>query len=65
MPVDDEQSVVSGLLEQGWAVSPGDRFRISSPPGIRIAFATLEVAESEALAQAVADCTRQRPVRTD
>ncbi len=65
VPVDDEQSVVSGLLEQGWAVSPGDRFRISSPPGIRIAFATLEVAESEALAQAVADCTRQRPVRTD
>ena len=65
VPVDDEQAVVSGLLQRGWAVSPGDRFRISSPPGIRIAFATLEVADSEALAQALADCVRQRPVRTD
>ena len=65
VPVDDEQAVVSGLLQRGWAVSPGDRFRISSPPGIRIAIATLEVAEAPDLAQALADCILQRPVRTD
>ena len=65
VPVDDEQAVVSGLLQRGWAVSPGDRFRISSPPGIRIAIATLDVAEAPDLAQALADCILQRPVRTD
>ena len=39
----DEQAVVSGLLQRGWAVSPGDRFRIASPAGIRIAISTLEL----------------------
>lgn len=65
VPVADEQAVVSGLLRRGWAVSPGDRFRIASPPGIRIAVATLGVEESPRLAQALADCVQQRAVRTD
>jgi DNA-binding transcriptional MocR family regulator len=64
VPVSDEQAVVSGLLQRGWAVSPGDRFRLASPPGIRIAIATLRAAESERLAEALAECVVQRPVRT-
>jgi DNA-binding transcriptional MocR family regulator len=65
VPVSDEQAVVSGLLRRGWAVSPGDRFRIASAPGIRIAVATLDVDEAPRLAQALAECVGQRPVRTD
>jgi DNA-binding transcriptional MocR family regulator len=65
VPVGDEQAVVAGLLERGWAVSPGDRFRIAAPPGIRIAIATLAVDESPALAAALAECVLQRSVRTD
>ncbi len=65
VPVSDEQAVVSGLLQRGWAVSPGDRFRLASPPGIRIAIATLEVDESPRLADALAECVLSRTVRTD
>ncbi|MGA3146273.1 MAG: aminotransferase class I/II-fold pyridoxal phosphate-dependent enzyme [Acidimicrobiales bacterium] len=65
VPVSDEQAVVSGLLQRGWAVSPGDRFRITSPAGIRISISTLDAGESELLAEALSDCIGQRPVRTD
>ena len=64
VPVRDEHSVVEGLVERGWAVTPGDRFRVASPPGIRISFATLVEAEARELASALADCVRRRPVRT-
>jgi DNA-binding transcriptional MocR family regulator len=64
VPVVDEHAVVAGLVQEGWAVSPGERFRIASPPGIRIAFATLEEDEAPGLAAALARCVRQRPVRT-
>ena len=64
VPVRDEHSVVEGLVERGWAVTPGERFRIASPPGIRIAFANLTEAEAPDLAGALADCVRRRPVRT-
>jgi DNA-binding transcriptional MocR family regulator len=64
VPVVDEHAVVAGLVQEGWAVSPGERFRIASPPGIRIAFATLREDEAPELAGALARCVRQRPVRT-
>lgn len=46
LPVNDEFGVVSALMEAGWAVLPGERFRIASPPAVRIAHATLEPEES-------------------
>ncbi|HEX6493282.1 MAG TPA: aminotransferase class I/II-fold pyridoxal phosphate-dependent enzyme [Candidatus Dormibacteraeota bacterium] len=61
--VRDEHSVVEGLVERGWAVTPGERFRVASPPGIRIAFATLAEDEAPAFARALADCVRRPPVR--
>lgn len=51
VPVDDEFGVVSGLLEAGWAVLPGERFRISSPPAVRIVHATLEPEEAARLTE--------------
>jgi DNA-binding transcriptional MocR family regulator len=63
VPVADEHAVVAGLAERGWAVTPGDRFRIASASGIRIAFATLEERDAPALAAAVAECVHQRPLR--
>ena len=41
VPVADETGTASALLDRGWAVAPGERFRIASPPGIRIGIATL------------------------
>lgn len=65
VPVADEIGTVSGLLDRGWAVAPGERFRSASPPGIRIGVATLTAAESARLAADLAGVLRQRPRRTD
>ncbi len=65
VPVADEQGVVSGLLDRGWGVSPGERFRIASPPGIRIACASLDTDEASPFAAALSECVHQRPRRSD
>jgi hypothetical protein len=47
-------AAVRELLAQGWAVSPGERYRFNSPPGIRITTAALEPDDAERLADAIA-----------
>ena len=41
------------LLERGWAVSPGERYRFRTPPGIRITTTDLQPNEAEDLAAAM------------
>ncbi|PZS25027.1 MAG: GntR family transcriptional regulator [Pseudonocardiales bacterium] len=53
VPVRDETTAVSALLGQGWAVAAGSRFRLATPPGLRITVATLTAAEVGPLADAV------------
>lgn len=53
VPLAEEVSAVQLLLERGWAVSPGERYRFHSPPGIRITTTDLEPEEAEALAAAL------------
>jgi DNA-binding transcriptional MocR family regulator len=65
VPVADELGVTSALLGRGWAVAPGERFRIASPPGIRIGIGTLTAAESARLAADLSECMTRRPRRTD
>ena len=65
VPVTDEVGTTSALLDRGWAVAPGVRFRTASPPGIRIGVATLTAAESAQLAADLATALRRRPQRTD
>lgn len=55
VPVADEATVLTRLLAAGWAAAPGSRFRIGSPPGIRITVADLDAEEIGPLADAVAD----------
>ncbi|MFE4691396.1 hypothetical protein ACFRH6_15205 [Streptomyces sp. NPDC056749] len=50
MPVRDESAVVNGLRTRGWWIAAGTRFRIASPPGVRVTTATLTPAEADALA---------------
>jgi DNA-binding transcriptional MocR family regulator len=54
VPLVDEAAAVRELLAEGWAVSPGERFRFRSAPGIRVTTAALEPAEAERLAGAIA-----------
>ncbi|MFF4548852.1 aminotransferase class I/II-fold pyridoxal phosphate-dependent enzyme [Streptomyces sp. NPDC001435] len=64
VPVPDETGAVARLLHAGWAVSPGARFRLSAPPGIRITISTLTPGETGPLAEAVAAAVGPMPVRT-
>ena len=60
IPVPDETAVVAGLLQRGWAVAPGARFRLGSPPGVRVTVSTLAEADLPGLAEAVATVLRVR-----
>lgn len=53
--VPDETGAVAALLQRGWAVAPGARFRLASPPGIRITVATLGAEEVPRLAADLAE----------
>jgi DNA-binding transcriptional MocR family regulator len=53
VPLSEETAVVQQLLECGWAVSPGERFRHNSPPGIRVTTTCLWPAEAPAIAAAI------------
>jgi DNA-binding transcriptional MocR family regulator len=65
VPAADEDGVASSLAEAGWAVAPGQRFRMAAPPGVRISFAALEAADAAALAADVAQALRHQPSRLD
>ena len=53
VPLTEEVAVVQGLLERGWAVSAGERYRFHAPPGIRITTTALEPSRAEDLAAAL------------
>ena len=54
VPLAEEAAAVRELLLQGWAVSPGERYRFRSAPGLRITTARLEPGQAERLADALA-----------
>jgi DNA-binding transcriptional MocR family regulator len=58
VPHGDEAAAVRELLVAGWAVSPGERFRFHSSPGIRITTANLDPEDAERLADAIAGLGR-------
>lgn len=53
VPLAEEVATVQLLLERGWAVSPGERYRFHAPPGIRITTTSLEPNEAKELAAAI------------
>ncbi|MFJ1755968.1 aminotransferase class I/II-fold pyridoxal phosphate-dependent enzyme [Kitasatospora sp. NPDC088134] len=50
VPVADETATAAALLQRGWVVAPGARFRLASPPGVRITTSTLDPADAPAVA---------------
>jgi DNA-binding transcriptional MocR family regulator len=63
VPAADEDRVTAALAAAGWAVAAGRRFRISSPPGVRICFAALD--DAGPFAADFAAALRSRPARLD
>jgi DNA-binding transcriptional MocR family regulator len=65
VPVPDETAAVTALARAGWAVAPGARFRLASPPGVRVTVSRLAPAEAPGLAAAIAAALRPPgPVRS-
>jgi DNA-binding transcriptional MocR family regulator len=55
VPVPEEAGVMGALLQRGWVVAPGARYRLaSSTPAIRITTAALDAADSDRLADDLA-----------
>jgi len=55
IPVPDETVSITRLLSAGWAAAPGTRFRIGSPPGMRITISALAPDDIDSLADAIAE----------
>lgn len=64
VPVREENAAVQHLAACGWAVAPGERFRIRSGAAIRITTASLPVNLADALAADVAMAARPSTART-
>jgi DNA-binding transcriptional MocR family regulator len=58
IPVPDETVAITRLINAGWAAAPGTRFRIGTPPGIRVTIADLADSEIDPLAESIADAVR-------
>lgn len=58
IPVADERTPVGLLLDAGWAVSPGERFRVASPPGLRVTAASLHPDDARRFASDMARTLR-------
>ena len=54
IPVREEGSVITSLSAAGWAVRGGERYRLKSPPAIRVTIATLQPNEATRLAEDIA-----------
>lgn len=54
VPVSDETGAVARLLHAGWAAAPGARFRLDTPPGVRLTVSPLTAVDIGPLADAVA-----------
>jgi DNA-binding transcriptional MocR family regulator len=64
IPVAEESATTQALLQSGWGVKAGERYRIASPPAIRVTIAALGATDAvrfaEDLARVVAPSRRTR-----
>lgn len=50
----EESAMVARLAESGWAIRAGERYRLKSPPAVRLTTSKLEAKDAERLADALA-----------
>ena len=60
IPVREETATVQALAARGWAVAAGERFRIQSPPAIRVTTSALLPAEAKRFAADLAASVHRR-----
>ncbi|MFL5400363.1 MAG: aminotransferase class I/II-fold pyridoxal phosphate-dependent enzyme [Myxococcales bacterium] len=62
IPVPGEADVVRGLLDRGFCVRAGARYRLQSPPAIRVTITELQPQRAADLAEAVREALGERTV---
>jgi hypothetical protein len=60
IPVREEAFALQSLLDAGYAAQAGERFRLRTPPAVRVTRALLPVAEATPLADALAEAAAGR-----
>jgi DNA-binding transcriptional MocR family regulator len=64
VPVPDELAAVQAMAKQGMAVRSGARFRIRTAPAIRVSVASLDVSQTDQVANALHDAVTELGPRT-
>jgi DNA-binding transcriptional MocR family regulator len=55
IPVREEAATVAALAARGWAVRPGERYRLRSAPAVRVTVSTLDARDARRLARDLAE----------
>jgi len=58
IPVAEESATVQALLQRGWGVKAGERYRLATAPAIRVTIATLEPRDAARFAEDLAEIVR-------
>lgn len=58
IPVPEESAIVQALFQRGWAVNAGERYRLETPPAIRVTIATMTKEEAARFATDLAEILR-------
>ena len=58
IPLREEAHAVRALLDKGWAVMPGERFRLRSSPAIRVTTSALHPRDAARFAADLAEVLR-------
>jgi DNA-binding transcriptional MocR family regulator len=64
IPVREEAFALRSLLDSGYAVAAGERFRLRTPPAIRVTTVRLSLEDVEPLAAALAEAATGRSLIT-
>jgi len=58
IPLPEESAVIQSLFQRGWAVAAGERYRIKTPPAIRVTTASLDTQDAHKFANDLAEVLR-------
>jgi DNA-binding transcriptional MocR family regulator len=58
IPLAEESAVAQALFQRGWAVAAGERYRMKTPPAIRVTIASLDAADATRFANDLAEVLR-------
>ena len=58
IPLPEESAVIQSLFQRGWAVAAGERYRMKTPPAIRVTASSLDAADANRFAKHLSEVLR-------